>query len=305
MCEHEGHGHEHHHEHGSPPHGASGGAQFRVVFTGKGGVGKTSLVAVLSRLLTRRSYTVLALDADPQMNLAWALGLGSTGAAHNIVPLSQNRDYVEEKTGARPGSGWGLLLRLNPDVSDVVQRFGVVGPDGVRLLVMGTTVQPAVGCLCPENTLLRAVVDALSLRQSEVMLMDTQAGVEHFGRALAQGFHQSVVVSDPTFNGIQVALHAARLAREMGIPAVHLALNRVRDDGELERALKRLQGDDAFAFTSRHILPWDERLLQVEPDIGPLLDEESAFVAAVEKLGNRLIRTDLALRHHDAVGAAS
>jgi len=308
VCEHEGHGHEHHHHgHGTggdlrPTHGTT---QFRVVFTGKGGVGKTSLVAVLARLLARHSYTVLALDADPQMNLPWALGLGVDGDALNIVPLSQNRDYVEEKTGARPGSGWGLLLRLNPDVSDVVQRFGVVGPDGVRLLVMGTTVQPAAGCLCPENTLLRAVVDALSLRQGEVILMDTQAGVEHFGRALAQGFHQAVVVSDPTFNGIQVALHAAHLSREMGIPAVHLVLNRVRSDEELERAVARLQGDDAFPFTSRHILPWDEQLLQIEPDVGPVLDHSSAFLAAVETLGNRLIRTDLALRHHETAGAAS
>lgn len=66
-----------------------------------------------------------------------------------------------------PGSGWGLFFRLNPDVADMVERFGVVGPDGVRLLVMGTLVQPAVGCLCPENSLLAAVVDGLSLRRGE------------------------------------------------------------------------------------------------------------------------------------------
>jgi CO dehydrogenase maturation factor len=302
--EHQHHSHEHHHHERdlvARPDGESG--QFRVVFTGKGGVGKTSLVAILSRLLARQDYAVLALDADPQMNLPWALGLDDE-AARALVPLSRNPDYVEEKTGARPGSGWGLLLRLHPDASDVVERFGVVGPDGVRLLVMGTTVQPAVGCLCPENTLLRSVVDALSLRQKEVILMDTQAGVEHFGRALAKGFHQSVVVSDPTFNGIQVAVHAARLARQMGIPAVHLVLNRVRNDDELERAMARLAAEEDFAFTSRHVLPWDERLLRVEPDVGAFLGD-SAFLRAVVKLGNRLVRTEMALRHRECAETVS
>ncbi len=102
--------------------------------------------------------------------------------------------------------------------------------------------------------------------------MDTQAGVEHFGRALAKGFHHALVVTDPTFNGIQVAVHAARLAQAMGIPAVHLVVNRVRDDGELERSRARLEAEGGFPFASSHFLPYDEALLAAEPGVDPVLE---------------------------------
>lgn len=272
-CAEHTHDHEHGHEHGGHaalPQNARGD-DFRVVVTGKGGVGKTTLTALLARRLARQSYQVLALDADPQMNLPYALGMRSDDA-RRLRPLSENPDYVEEKTGARPGEGWGLFFRLNPDVDDVVDRFGVRAPDGVRLLVMGNTVQPAAGCLCPENALLAAVTNSLSLRRNEAILMDTQAGFEHFGRALAKGFRHAVVVTDPTFNGLQVALHAARLASELGIPAIHLVVNRARDGRDFDRTMSRLDAEGGFRFSSTHWLPMDEVLPEVEPSVGALLD---------------------------------
>jgi CO dehydrogenase maturation factor len=286
--------HTHQHPHGGEHHGHelpvnARGDDFRVVVTGKGGVGKTTLTALLARHLSRRGYRVLALDADPQMNLPYVLGLESA-AAHGLVPLSENTDYVEEKTGVRPGEGWGLFFRLNPDVDDVVDRFGVRGPDGVRLLVMGNTVQPAAGCLCPENALLASVANAMSLRHDEAILMDTQAGFEHFGRALAKGFRHAVVVSDPTFNGLQVALRAARLAHELGIESVHLVVNRARNKLDFDRALARLEAEGGFPFTSRHWLPSDPLLISTEPSIGPLVERKpTPFDQRVEGLLDTLL----------------
>lgn len=259
--------------------------------TGKGGVGKTSLTALMARMLARRGVGVLAVDADPQMNLPYALGI-PVAQGRALVPLSRNLDYVEEKTGARPGEGWGLLFRLNPVVDDVVARFGVIGPDGVRLLVMGTVVVPAAGCLCPENTVLNAVVGHVGLRDDEIILMDTQAGVEHFGRALARGFQQAVVLTDPTFSGTQVAVHTARLARDLGIPAIHLVVNRVAESSDVDRVSARLEDEGGFAFTTRSFLPFDRRLLDVEPSVGPLLDgSPSSFVEALEDLVERVVHT--------------
>jgi CO dehydrogenase maturation factor len=284
MCESKHHGHHHH-----PGAASARPDDFRIVVTGKGGVGKTSLTALLARLLARRGWGVLALDADPQMNLPWALGLAGQ-RVRALEPLSDNVAYVEEKTGARPGEGWGLFFRLNPDVADVVERFGVTAPDDVRLLVMGNTVQPAAGCLCPENALLAAVVDALALRRDEAVLMDTQAGFEHFGRALARGFRHALVVTDPTFNGLQVALHAARLAAALDVGAVHLVVNGVRDHLDFERTLTRLDDEGGFPFASRHGLPWDERLRRCEPSVAPLLDEPaSPLLEAVDQLLEALV----------------
>ncbi len=297
MCDSPGHHHAHEHEHEHAhehPHGHAHASadQFRVVITGKGGVGKTSLTAMLARLLSRRSYRVLALDSDPQMNLPYALGV-PPDEARALVPLSQNPEYVEEKTGARPGSGWGLFFRLNPDVRDVVDRFGIVGPDGVNLLVMGTLVQPAAGCLCPENSLLASVVEAMNLRRDELILMDTQAGVEHFGRALAKGFRHAVVVTDPTFNGVQVALHAARLSRDLGIPSAHLVANRMRSPADQDKVRRLVDQEGGFSFASEHFLPWDERLLAVEPAVGPLLEDAALpLVRAISGLGDALIESE-------------
>lgn len=293
MCEQVTHGHDHEHAH---DHAHASARDLRLVLTGKGGVGKTSLTAVLARLFARRHHRVLALDADPQMNLPWALGF-EPWMARSIVPLSRHAGYVEEKTGVRPGSGWGGFLRLNPDVDDVVERFGVRGPDGVRLVVMGTVVQPATGCLCPENTLLASVASHVSLRRDEVILMDTQAGVEHFGRSLANGFRHAAVVTDPTFNGVQVALHAARLASELGIPKVHLLINRARDPGDLFKVRSILHDSGWFEFASEHVLPYDEGLLAHEPDVGAILDMPSTpFMRAAEAFRGTLLanQTELA-----------
>ncbi|PWR76328.1 AAA family ATPase [Methanospirillum stamsii] len=258
------------------------GQGFRVVITGKGGVGKTTITSLLSHLFAQRGYSVLAVDEDPQMNLPYALGVPAEDT-ELIVPLSKNLDYIEEKTGARPDSGYGLMLSLNPDVSDVVERFGMKGPDGVNILVMGTVVKAATGCLCPENTLLDAVMRHINLREGEIILMDTQAGVEHFGRALAKGFNQAILVADPTFNSLQVVKHAAELARELGIPDIHLVINRVRSPGDIRKVNQLLTGFEEL-FSGKYFIPYDEMMIMYDPDVRPMLSEQSEFVDGVREL---------------------
>jgi CO dehydrogenase maturation factor len=226
------------------------------------------------------------VDADAQMNLAATLGLPLAQVAQ-IVPLGRNADLIEEKTGARPGSGWGLMFRLNPSLDDVVDRFGISGPDGVRLLVMGSLVVPALGCLCPENALLAAAVQAIALRQNEVILMDTQAGIEHFGRALAKGFGRALVVAEPTYNAMSVALDAARLAAQMGIPEVDLVVNRVRTPDVLERVVDPLAA--TFPFHGRYVLPEDDLMAGAGPAVDQVLDSsDSPFLGASTSLAKQL-----------------
>ncbi len=259
---------------------------FRVVITGKGGVGKTTITAILSHLFAREGCTTLAVDEDPQMNLPYAIGVPACDA-ETIIPLTRNFDYVEEKIGARPDSGWGLMLSLNPDVSDVVSRFGIKGPGGVNILVMGTVVLAASGCLCPENTLLNAVIRSINLREGEVILMDTQAGVEHFGRALAQGFNQAILVTDPTFNAVQVVKHAAKLAKDLEIPYIHLVVNRVRSPKDTKR-VHEILGETLELFSEKFYLPYEEKLIECEPDVQSLIGENSLFIEGIKEIQNVL-----------------
>ena len=256
----------------------------RIVITGKGGTGKTTITAILSYLFAKESH-VLAVDADPQMNLTYALGMKKE-LAREIVPLNRHVDYIEEKTGARPGSGWGEFLSLNPDVSDVVDRFGIDVDERISLLVMGTLHKAAIGCLCPENDLLDSVVRHISLRNDDVILMDTEAGVEHFGRAIAKGFGHAIVVSDVSFNSVQVADSAIKLAWDLGIQKIHLVFNRV---GSNESSIKDLlkEMDQSIPFTVDYI-PYDDSLGAVDPSVTSLIKNNTTILPAVEKLLKRV-----------------
>ena len=262
---------------------------FRVVITGKGGAGKTTFTSVLTKLLAKKSFNVLAVDEDPQINLPYSLGLPYDT---EIIPVSKNIDYIEEKTGARPGEVWGAMLRLNPDVSDVVERFGIKVDDNINLIVMGSVVQAATGCLCPENVLLDAIIKFISLREGEVILLDTQAGVEHFGRALASGFKQAVIITEPTFNAYQVAKHSALLARQLDIPYVHLAVNKVKNEQQMER-FKQVAGDSLETFDEVFVLPYDEKVLETEPDVTPLLDSDTPYIEAMRKIADKIVEYGL------------
>ncbi|MFP4371140.1 MAG: AAA family ATPase [Halanaerobium sp.] len=255
---------------------------FRVVTTGKGGAGKTTLTALLAQFFAEDKYQVLAVDEDPQQNLAFSLGFPEE-KADQIVPVSENIDYIEEKTGARPGENWGAMLNLNPDVSDVVNRFGMNIKDRINLLVIGSVIQAAAGCLCPENSLLDSIVGYINLREDEVILMDTQAGVEHFGRSLAEGFRNAVIITEPSFNAVQVALHSAQLADQLEIENIHLVVNKVREENDKDKVRKRI-GEKREIFDYIHYLPFDESVYRNEPDVAPLLEMNTPYVKAVKEL---------------------
>lgn len=266
----------------------SGDFNFRVVVTGKGGVGKTTTSAILSHLFAKDGYRVLAVDEDPQMNLPYAIGIDDK-TVKKIVPLSRNLDYIEAKTGARPGTSWGLFLNLTPDITDVVDKFGIKAADNINILVMGTVVQAATGCLCPENALLDAVMRYISLRKKEMIIMNTQAGVEHFGRALAKGFKHCVVVTDYTFNAMDVAKHTAKLAKQIGIPNIYLLVNKIRKEQDMQKAKKHLQ-DNTDIFKEIFFAPYYEEMLDIEPFVKPVLNSDSGYLKTIKNLKESLIK---------------
>ena len=273
--------------HSDPDHARGHGSGIRVVVVGKGGVGKSTLSALMARQLARSGRRVVAVDADEQRNLAATLGMGLIDSV-SIVPVAENADYVEEKTGARPGEGAGGILVLNPDTSDLVDRLSVEAPDGVRLVVMGGVREAGAGCLCPETALISSAVAGMHLHQDDVVVMDTHAGVEHFGRALARGFDSVVVVVEPTFNAVQVGLESAALAGDLGIGTVHLAVNRTRSESDLERVLDYVDRLDGPSFSSVTAVPYDEVVPLSEPSVDALLGG-SEIAEAVGKLSTQVL----------------
>jgi len=259
-----------------------GGTGIRIVITGKGGVGKTTITALLSHLFAKEGRRVLAVDGDPQQNLAVTMGIPPLDA-ERIVPVSQSTAYLREKTGAGPGISPGGMITLNPDVSDVINRFSVILDKNLRLLVMGGVSQAGCGCLCPEYTLLAAIFRHMRLLPDDVILLDTPAGMEHFGRAVADGFSCALVVADPSYNALSVAKESAKLACQLGIEDIILVVNRVGDQSEVEKIQKEM--GRSTEFSRMVFLPFNPEIIHLEPAVNRILEGQSAFIDEIHALG--------------------
>jgi CO dehydrogenase maturation factor len=262
------------------PH-VAGKEGIRILITGKGGVGKTTITALLAHLFAQDGFRVLAIDGDPQQNLAVTLGVPPE-KAEQIIPVSKSVEYLREKIGAGPDISPGGLLTLNPDVSDVVDRFSIPVADNLRLLVMGGVKQAGSGCLCSEYTLLTAILRHMRLLNDEVILLDTPAGLEHFGRAVADGFTCAVVVADPSYNALSVARESAFLARQLGIEHIILAVNRVSKSEDRDKAHERAGRLDGFSQVM--LLSYESGVIVAEPEVCPLLSTDSDFMRAIKSL---------------------
>lgn len=208
---------------------------LKLAVSGKGGVGKTTLAALLARHLAAGGKRVLAVDADPVPCLAAALGI-----ALPIEPIVNMNDLIYERTGAQPGT-MGGFFRMNPRVDDIPERFATV-KDGVHLIVMGTVDHGGSGCVCPESVLLKNLVQHLVLYENDALVMDMEAGVEHLGRATAKAVNLMLVVVEPGARSLEAARTVKRLAADIGLTRVAAVANKVRGDGDLE-IIRRGLGD--------------------------------------------------------------
>ena len=200
---------------------------MKIAVTGKGGVGKTVIAGTLASLLHKKGFKVLAVDADPNPNLAYTLGLSSE-QAEKITPISEDSDLIEKKTGAKPRS-YGSVFKLNFTVDDIVEKYAVETPLGVGLLVMGVVREAATGCMCPANHLLKMLLRHLLVRREEAVVADMEAGTEHLGRGTAKHVKAMLVVVEPSAKAFETARRIRGLAEQMGVGKILLVGNKVLD----------------------------------------------------------------------------
>jgi len=204
---------------------------MKLAISGKGGVGKTTVAAALALLMAEQGVRVLAVDADPDANLAAGLGI-PRDTQETLVPIAARKALIEERTGAKVKQ-YGQMFKLNPEVADLA---GVCGYEhrGVVLLVLGAIESGGSGCACPESVLLRALVTDLVLHKDEALVLDMEAGIEHLGRGTARGVDAMLVIVEPGQRALDCALRVAEMARAIGIRKVLAVANKVGSEGEAD-----------------------------------------------------------------------
>jgi CO dehydrogenase maturation factor len=202
---------------------------MKLAITGKGGVGKTTLAALLAQAYADQGRQVLAVDADPSPCLAGALGFPQEIRAE-LRPVAEMDELIEERTGAKPGTIGGFFT-INPRVDDIPERFSAMYRK-VRLLEMGSVDLGGSGCICPESAMLKTLFTHLMFRDEDVLIMDMYAGVEHLGRATVDFVDAMLVVVEPTRRSLGTAAQIKKLANDIGLRRLWLVGNKVRDEYE-------------------------------------------------------------------------
>ncbi len=229
---------------------------MKLAVSGKGGVGKTTFSALLIRTLNENGKHVLAIDADPDANLAAAVGIEG---AENITPISEMKELIFERTGAQAGTIGGYF-RLNPKVDDLPDALSA-RLENIKLMRLGGVKKGGGGCICPESTLLKVLVTHVVLARDEVVVMDMEAGIEHLGRATASAVDKLLVVVEPGRRSIDTAGHIKQLASEIGLKNIAVIGNKVRGPQDEEYLKKHLADFDFLGF-----IPYDEALIEADLD---------------------------------------
>jgi CO dehydrogenase maturation factor len=203
---------------------------MKLAIAGKGGVGKTTLAGLLARSYADDGNRVIAIDADPDANFASSIGISAEQVAR-LTPISKMKELAKQRTGA--SEGYGSLFILNPKVDDLPEQF-YVKHKGVSLLVMGTVDQGGSGCVCPEHTLVRALMKHLLLDLRDVVILDMEAGIEHLGRSTAESVDVLIVVVEPGQRSLQTAAQVEKLAADIGIHRVAYVASKVQGPSDLD-----------------------------------------------------------------------
>ena len=226
---------------------------MKIAVSGKGGVGKSTIAASVALLLAQRGQRVLAVDADPDANLAAALGIPKET---RITPISAEIALIEERTGAKVNQ-YGQVFKLNPEVSDVAEKLAFKH-NGVELLVLGAVKRGGSGCACPENVFIKALVNDLVLYKNETLIMDMEAGIEHLGRATATGVDVMLIVVEPGQRALDCAGTVIRMSREIGLTNFVIVGNKVSNEEDKRYISDGLADMKVSDTTVSAFLPYSE-----------------------------------------------
>ncbi|MEZ0344593.1 MAG: P-loop NTPase [Caldimicrobium sp.] len=244
---------------------------MKIAVCGKGGVGKSTVAALLIKSFLEGGYRVLAIDADPSPHLARLLEI-----KEKITPIAEMTDLLAERAEKS-----GPYYTLNPKIDDLPEKF-MYKRNGLNLMVLGAIRTAGGGCACPEQTVLRRLLTYLLLTSRDVVIVDMEAGVEHFGRATVAPIDMLLIITLPQRGSVETTHQILKLAKELNLEKVYVVGNRVKDEHQ-EVFLKR-------EFGERYLisLPGDEDFERREFEGEGLLDYNGPVYLKIKELMRKI-----------------
>ena len=247
---------------------------MKIAVSGKGGVGKTTFSSFLIKALVDQGKKVLAIDADPDANLAQALGVK---AGTVITPLSEMKELIEERTEAKVGS-MGSFFKLNPKVDDLPDSISTQ-INGIKLMVLGGVKTGGAGCICPESTMLKSLVRHIVLARDEAVVLDMEAGLEHLGRGTAMAVDRLIVVVEPGRRSIETAIQVNRLAGDIGIKSLSFVGNKIREEKDRKFLMEQMADFHFLGF-----IPFAGEIIEADIEGLPPYEKDIKGLTAVKDM---------------------
>ncbi len=246
---------------------------MKIAICGKGGVGKSTLAVLLTEAFIKKGYEVLAIDADPSPHLARLMGFAE---ADKVVPIAEMKDLLAERSQKD-----GPFYTLNPKVDDLPEKF-MLHKGSLKLMVLGAIREAGVGCACPEQTVLRRLLTILILKAKEAVVVDMEAGVEHFGRSTVCSVDFLLVVVQAYRGSIETARKIKELAKQLGLKNVFLVGNALqgKEDGKF---IENELGEKLLSA-----FPFDKALFDAERKGNALMSVSPKAVSIACELIERL-----------------
>jgi len=247
---------------------------MKIAVTGKGGVGKSTIVALMARILKDDGKRVIVIDADPDMNSATILGIPNP---EKITPIIELKELIAERTGTEVGQP-APFFKMNPRVDDIPETY-CVEHGGIKVLVMGTVSRGGGGCACPENAFLKTLLSHLIINREEWVLLDMEAGIEHLGRGTALGVDEMLVVVEASRTSMETAHRIQKLAGDIGIKKIRVIGNKIQSEAEKEYLREALEGFDVIGF-----IEYDEEIRKINLGLSNALEVDGKTLEQIRGL---------------------
>lgn len=256
---------------------------MKIAVCGKGGVGKTTLSGLLCRTLGSKGIPVLAIDGDPNPNLALTLGLDPNADMPRAL-TGKLLEVYEKEDGKK-------YAKLNISLAEVMDTYGIKANDNVTLLAVGQPEHAGTGCMCGIHTTVREIIHSALEESKQVTLLDLEASLEQMKRGTSKYVDVLLCVVEPYYRSMEAVARFQRLGKELEIKNILAVANKVKNP-EDEEAIRQFCAQTHLPVIA--VIPFDPTVAEADKngslDINAI--DQSPALRAINELADYLLEKE-------------